>query len=431
MFTGLYPSVHGAHYPFVDDESPASISYPLREDVPTLAEFLDAHGYRTAGIAANFAILSNFGLPRGFQHYDVSPGPAYLGTMNAWMYRFRLGGWRSPGEFVRDWLPDALQRRSVMLNRRQPPYRRAREVTDSAQRWLDTNRDRPFFLFLNYFDAHTPYLPPPGDDERFEPRPPGPDWRGFPFDRFNARTWKQGTFTPEEEKYLTGQYDAELVALDREVGRLLQYFRDSRLMQNTLILVTTDHGESLFDRGFLGHGTTLHEAEINGFLIARTPASAKQVRGSAMEVRAAPMMQFVDFFPTIAAVLDVPAPPHVQGSPWGHGRDYAVAELFCRDCAYNAKDGHAAFRRELVAVMIDDHKLIRSEREPDEVYALDDNGPGRDGEEPAAIPAPAPEFLERAEDVLERRNALVVEITRSQPADKESIEKMRSMGYVK
>lgn len=420
MFTGLYPSAHGAHYPFLDDESATNVSYPLREDIPTLAEFLDAQGYQTAGIAANFVILSSFGLPRGFEYYDASPGSAYLATAAAWLYRFRLGKLQSPGEVVRDWLPASLQRRAVLLNRRQPLYRRAREITDGAVRWLDNNGARPFFLFLNYLDAHPPYFPPPEDDERFVRRPAGTEWLGFPDERYSERSWGKGAFTPEEEKFLIGQYDAELVGLDREFGRLLQYLRDSRLMENLVILVTTDHGESLFDHGFLGHGVTLYGSETGGFFLARTPASLGDVQPS-------PLMQFVDFFPTIATAIGAPVPSHVQGSPWGHGRDYALSELYCRDCAYSTGDRNEPFRRELVAVVLDNHKVIRSTRDPSEAYDLH-----TDPKELQPLAAPAAKLLERAEAVLAWRKATLLEnVARDRPADQELLRKMRSLGYVK
>jgi arylsulfatase A-like enzyme len=420
MFTGLYASAHGAHYPFLSDESPAHVGYPLREDIPTLAEFLDAHGYRTAGIAANFVVLSSFGLLRGFEYSDASPGSAHLAATAAWLYRARFGKWPSPGEVVRDWLPAALQRRAALLNRRQPPYRRAREITDSAVRWLDGNADQPFFLFLNYLDAHTPYFPPAEDEERFASRPAGEEWLGFPHERYRARTWGRGAFTPEEEAFLIGQYDAQLFSLDREFGRLLQHLRDSGLMENTLILVTTDHGESLFEHDFLGHGATLYGPEINGFLLAKAPAGLGEIQPS-------PLMQFVDFFPTIAAAIGAPVPPHVQGSPWGHGRDYALSELFCRDCGYPTSERHEKFRRELVAVIREDRKLIRSTREPDEVYDL-----ASDPGELKPLDELDAGFSERAEAVLRQRKiALLEEVTENQPTDEDLLKKMRTLGYVK
>lgn len=419
MFTGLYPSVHGAHYPFLHDESPTNISYPLRDDVPTLAEFLAAQGYQTAGIGANFVILSAFGLPRGFEYYDVTPGSSQLASSTAWFYRFHVGTFPSPAQVLRDWLPDSLQRRSAVLSGRQPPYRRANEITDGAIRWLGENADRPFFLFLNYFDAHTPYLPPPDDDARFAPRPPGEQWRTFPSEQYSERTWGTGEFTPQEQEFLVAQYDAELVAMDREVGRLVHYLRDSGLLEDTLVLVTADHGESLFDRGFLGHGNTLYEAETGGFLIAKTPATLGEVQPS-------PLMQFVDFFPTIADAIEAPIPPHVQGTLWGHGRNHALLEVFCRDCAYNAGAPSGVFRRELVAVVADGRKVIRSTSDPDEVYALSGALP-----DPESQQAPDAEFLKRAEAILDQRNANLSRSVTANPPDEEFLRKARSLGYVK
>lgn len=419
MFTGLYPSVHGAHYPFVHDESPTNVSYPLRDDVPTLAEFLVAQGYRTAGIGANFVILSSFGLPRGFEYSDLTPGSVHLASELAWAYRLHLGPYASPAEIVRDNLPEFLRQRAAILNRREPPYRRAREITDNAIHWLEGNSEHPFFLFLNYFDAHTPYFPPPEDDERFASRPPGEDWQSFPTDRYGDRTWGEAEFTAQEEEFLVAQYDAELVGMDRELGRLFEHLRASGLMDQTLVLVTTDHGEALFDRGFLGHGNTLYEAETNGFLLASTPPSLGKVKAS-------PLMQFVDFFPTIAASVGAPVPPHIQGAPWGQGRDYALQEVFCRDCAYNTGEPRERFRRELVAVVTGGTKLIRSTRDPDEVYSLKD---GTHELVPQATPDT--KLLERAQVILNKRGEELMEAVATNPPDEEFLRKARSLGYVK
>jgi hypothetical protein len=137
MFTGMYPSAHGAHYPFVADADPDFLGYPLPENLTTLAEFVGTAGYQTAGIVANFGMLSRFGLSRGFQHYVVTPGPAYFAPRILWVYRARLGDWPSLGDLVRTSLPAGLQGRSRTFSVREPGYRRAWEITAVTRQWLE------------------------------------------------------------------------------------------------------------------------------------------------------------------------------------------------------------------------------------------------------------------------------------------------------
>jgi arylsulfatase A-like enzyme len=420
MFTGLYPSAHGGHYPFVSDNDPGYIAYSIREDVPTLAEFLASVGYQTAGIAANFGMLSQFGLPRGFEHYTASPGAAYSAPKLLWFYRARLGD-RSLGELFRGSFPAAIQGRSRVFSVREPLYRRAWEINTLARQWLEQQGGRPFFLFLNFMDAHDDYLPLPEDDERFVKRPPGEEWFGFPRERFLDSVRGVGKFTAEEIEFLKGQYDAELVSLDRELGRLLDYLKAGGFFDNTLIFITTDHGEAFFEHGYPEHGNSVYQPEIDSFFLIKAPPSLGAVQPS-------PRMQLVDLFPTIAAVLNEPLPGPMQGAPWGAGRDYALSEMFCKSCA-----GESAgmvqwpdeLRRDLVAVMIGDRKLIRSTSGPDEVYDL-----SRDPAERNPLRDPDPAFLRRVEEIIAERNKRMVEGLSKHPDDKKLLEKLRSLGYI-
>ncbi len=420
MFTGLYPSAHGAHHLFVRDKCPSNVAYDLREDVPTLAEFLGGRGYQTAGIVANYGTLSSFGLPRGFQQYDATPGAGYLARSVLWLYRARLGDW-SPGMALRARLPAAVQIRSRFFSVKQPPYRRARAITDAARHWLGRHDSHPFFLFLNYLDAHYPYLPPAEDDQRFAKRPAGDEWFGFPTKRFQASERGAEKFTAGEIEFLKAQYDAELVGLDRELGRLFAFLKESGLYDNTLIFVTTDHGEAFFEHGFPDHGSSLYQDQIGGFLLIKAPPSLGPIEVS-------PLMQFVDFFPTVAAVLHEPAPGGLQGSPWGKGRDYALSEMFCKACGRAWLESTVwpqELHRELVAVMSGGKKLIRSNDGPDEVYDL-----SSDPTESKPIADPDPEFLRRAGEIIAARNQRMFEGSSHRPADNKALERLRSLGYI-
>jgi arylsulfatase A-like enzyme len=420
MFTGLHSSTHGAHHLFVHDAGQKMVAYSMREDIPTLAEFLGGFGYQTAAIIGNYATLSGFGVQRGFEHYDVTPGPSFFAPRILWLYRARLRGW-SPGDAFRAWLPAWLQARSRMFSVKEPVYRRAREINAAARQWLGQHGSRPFFLFLNYIDAHHPYLPPAEDDERFVKRPPGKEWFGFPLERFEAAQRAAASFSGEEIEVLKGQYDAALFSIDRELGRLFDFLKDSRLLDNTVIFITTDHGEAFFEYGFPDHGNSLYQPEIGGFLLIRTPPALAPIQVS-------PLMQFIDFFPTFAAILDEPVPGGLQGSAWGNGRDYALAEMFCKGCGrewLESTKWPEVLKNERVAVMSGNQKLIRSLRGPDEVYDL-----SSDPNESKPLTQPDPEFLRRAEEVIAGQKQHIVESLSTRPEDKILLEKLRSLGYV-
>ena len=419
MFTGLYPSAHGAHYPFVNEENPEFLASPMRDDVPTLAEFLAGLGYQTAGIVANFGVLSHFGISRGFEEYTASPGPAYFAQRVLWFYRLSFRGW-SAGEFLRASLPGGLQGHSRLLSQREPDTVRARNINARARQWIERHGSRPFFLFLNYMDAHDPYLPIPEDDERFMPRPPGDEWFGFPQQRLAESKRGAAKFTAGEIEFLEAQYDAQLVSLDREVGRLFDYLKQSGLYENTLILVTSDHGEAFFEHGFPDHGNSLFQPEVGGFLLIKAPASM-------VPVEVSPLMQHVDFFPTIAAVLNEPIPGEVQGRPWGAGRDYALSEVFCKSCGRELFESRwpDAMRHDLVAVMDGEQKFIRSTQGPDQVFRFVD-----DPSETQPVLDPDPKFLEQAEQAIEARNQHLIKTLSKRPEDKTLLEKLRSLGYI-
>jgi hypothetical protein len=130
--------------------------------------------------------------------------------------------------------------------------------------------------------------------------------------------------------------------------------------------------------------------------------------------------------PKILAILGEPTPPEVQGSPWGAGRDYILSELFCKPGAlHEPAEWPDHFRRDRVAVVVGNHKLIRSSHDPDEVYDL-----AADSAELHPLSDPDPEFLRRAEEIIGERNKRLVEGLSANPEDKTLLEKLRSLGYV-
>jgi arylsulfatase A-like enzyme len=210
IFTGKFPSSHGARY---DPEGPLRLTqaiegpesweqYRARGLAPsekTLAGILRGAGYRTAAVAGGPWLKRPFGLDTGFDTYD----DAGIGDVNG---------------------------------------RLAVEVTGAALKWLSEAPEDPFFLFLNYFDPHGPYEAP------------------TPFG---------GTFGDEP----SDRYDEEILYMDHHIGRLLDGMKGRGRFDDCLVLVTADHGELLGEHGKMGHGVSLFEEEIRVPLLVKYPGS--------------------------------------------------------------------------------------------------------------------------------------------------------------
>jgi len=346
MFTGLYPARHGAHRPFVTDESPP-LAYPLSPDVETLSEFLGKKGFRTGGISANFGPLNGFGLSRGFQYFDATGPVSARARATLWLYRLRFRG-QSVGRLLYERFPESIAGRSLWFNRWSAGARRAEEIRQEAKEWLDSadaEHRRPFFLFLNFLDAHVPYLPLKRDDQAFGQRPDGVSWVRYPsgYEQYLAG---EAVIDQEEIDFLGAQYDAELLGLDRGLAGFLGDLKARGRWDQTLIIVTSDHGESFGEHGFLKHGGILDEPQIGIPLLIKLPESA-----GPPSIQDPSLLQSVDLFPTIAQLLGEAVPDDLDGSAWGVGRDYARSEAGCFACgSYRSLARIDRLREELATV---------------------------------------------------------------------------------
>jgi arylsulfatase A-like enzyme len=263
LFTGRFPKSHGARY---DAEGPLVLGSELAgpdafkqirarglgEEIPTLAELLAAAGWRTGGVVAGPWMKDLFGLARGFEFWDDEG----ITSVNG---------------------------------------RPAVSVTNAAIAWIDSAPTdgpdaRPFFLFLNYFDPHTPLYPPINFIEQVVPpaeRPVG-----------EARSAVE----------LSGLYDAEIRTMDHHIGRLLEHLRARGLYDRTWIVAVADHGELMGEQGERGHGASLYQPELRiPFLVKPLPDESP--RGARTEV-----VQISDVFPMLLARAGVPIPDGTQAA---------------------------------------------------------------------------------------------------------------------
>ncbi len=233
FFTGRYPH-----------DLTADWLTPLDDAEPTLAEALSSRGYVTVGFAANLIYATaESGLNRGFVRYKDFPLSAKLLIRESWLTR-------------------ALARplHSILGDFNSMVRKPASDVNAEFTHWLASRPDRPFFAFLNYFDAHEPYLPPPPFDTRFRPQ------GGKAYLNKEPETW-----SPEEVQQAYDAYDGTLAYLDDQVGGLLATLKTQGLLQNTLVVVTSDHGEQFGEHGLYDHGNSLYRPLLQVPLVVSFP----------------------------------------------------------------------------------------------------------------------------------------------------------------
>jgi arylsulfatase A-like enzyme len=228
---------------------------PLDGRFPTLAGVLRDRGYATAGFSANiFYCTYELGLARGFVHfedYPISPSQAAVSTsIGRELFAFSLN---------RDF---AFDFRTLIGYDDIPGRRTAAEINDVFLQWqARQDPSRPFFAFLNYLDAHQPFLPSAPFGTKFRGDAP----RGDP------RHWWDRPWTPDAVQAEVDAYDGAIAYLDDQLGRLFEELRRRGVLDRTLVIVTSDHGEHFGEHGFMRHGNTLYQEVLHVPLVIRYP----------------------------------------------------------------------------------------------------------------------------------------------------------------
>jgi arylsulfatase A-like enzyme len=273
MFTGRYA-----------DEVPTGPGLPIPENLPTLAGALREAGYATGGFVANLAYTTwEFGVARDFIHYEDYPvTPLTLITATS------LGRKVFEAPKVRHfvgYVDDADRKNAARVQR-------------EFFGWLDDIGERPFFAFINYFDAHHPYLPPAPYNTRFGPPLP-PRFRPFPL--------RYRQLEPEEIPLADNVYHGAINYIDDEIGKLVEELRTRGVLDNTLLIITSDHGEHLGDHELLSHGNSFYRQLLQVPLIVRYPAAFDQGQ------RIATPVSLRDLPATVLDVLQVPNGDRIPG----------------------------------------------------------------------------------------------------------------------
>jgi arylsulfatase A-like enzyme len=247
---------------------------PLDATYPTLAEALGARGYVTGGFVANSVFChADYGLARGFLHYEdipVSPvevlrstqlGKRLLNSIDR--ERYRLSALLGDELFVRVFGDDP--RASLTGDRKKDAAR----INRDALNWISAQRGRPFFVFLNYCDTHDPYIPPLGVQRHFGRQ------ASTQAEHATIRDWLKLDRSPRASsniELVRDAFDDCTAYLDDQLGRLFNELETRGLLENTLVLITADHGELFGEHNnIFGHWSTLYSEEIRVPLLVISP----------------------------------------------------------------------------------------------------------------------------------------------------------------
>jgi arylsulfatase A-like enzyme len=399
IFTGLYPSRHGA-----DDQH----KY-LVHNYPTMAEQLRSQGYCTLAFCGNAYVGPATGLDRGFEWFNSDFGS----------------------------LPTSLRKISCKINngfarvlgQRDSGARYTNKQIKSALRQL-RNDERPFFMFVHYGEPHAPYRPP----ERYNRYLPN----GVPLreaKRVNQNQWKYfadlAPMDKQDFEILTALYDGEITYLDARVAEVLQWFEESGMLDRTMVIITADHGENVGDHQMMGHAYCLYDTLLHVPLIIHYP------RGVATPGRLEHQVQTLDLLPTILAMLgDTSSETYrsLQGydllSSTRH--DFTIAEQAHPDLTTFYKEfpgvDVSRYNRALKMIRTDGYKYIWGSDGDHELYDLQ-----ADPDEQCNIIAERPDIAEDFDRrLIEWRNSFeaATPLDKVPEFEEEVKARLRALGYL-
>ena len=251
LFSSLLPYDHGTRWEH----------RPLHPRIATLAEHFRQAGYRTASFNGGGYVSAVLGLGQGFEIY---------------------------------------QEHDEILEGGPEP------ILAGALEWIRSVGDSPFFVFIHTYEVHSPY----SHDEHADAGDAGRLACPFGFKEVTAVQDGTLTLTTSERRYVTGLYDSDVAYADRVVGGLLETLRRERILDRAVLVVTSDHGEDLWDHSSLrspGHGHSLYEELLHVPLFFRAPGL---IRAGG---RIATPVSLLDVAPTLLALAGLPPDPDHRG----------------------------------------------------------------------------------------------------------------------
>ncbi len=267
ILSGMYPHEHGA----------IKGNTRIFSDVPMLPQFLKQAGYSTAAFISHYFVHHQFGFGKGFDHFDTT-------------------------NFVRDMGHVA-----------------SGSLTDLAEKWMDTQPEK-FFVWLHNFDPHNQFVY--HNEIDFEYAESVYNNTPLDYSKWNSYPCEfSDLFNSEKEKYVS-LHTGEIYSCDAAIGDLMRYLQDRELLNTTIVIVTSDHGEAFMDHGLVGHGTFVYSEVTDVPLLVHVPGMKPQIIPGVTEL--------TNIAPTILDLLELPKPVYFGKSLLTGGTGIAFSDVLDR-----------------------------------------------------------------------------------------------------
>ncbi|HDL64551.1 MAG TPA: hypothetical protein ENH12_04090, partial [Proteobacteria bacterium] len=339
LFTSMDIMTHG-----VGDDGNS-----LHKDISTLPMVFKNNGYRTAAFCSSPYLNPAFGYDRGFDlYYNIDlDDPQFEDTV------------RPPHE---QW--DAVQ--SAISSPR---------ITDLACDWLEENSSGPFFLFVHMFDVHYDYNPPEPYDRKFDPDYTGDiDCKLYITDATADTIYPD--MAPRDLAHVIALYDGEIAYVDYHLGLIIEKLKELGIFEQTLIVITADHGDEFFEHGKKGHGNSLFDEVIKIPLIFHCPEVVD--RGGEIDNQ----VGIIDIAPSILDLCGLNVPGWMQGRsllPLIQGKSIPDDECVLLDLR--------GWRGDLKALRTNSYKLIFNTKSLQTIIYDLVRDPEESGRDPVIDPA--------------------------------------------
>jgi arylsulfatase A-like enzyme len=397
MFTGLYPTVHQTTQSFT----------ALPDNIPTLAQLLARNGYETVGFCNNplVGVLDN-GLKRGFNHfYNYSgtiPDTPDFGDASAWQRARRkvtttLQKATTPIERKFGQSPLLLKLATMPLfvpiwsrtfNFKGDTQRSLRDIADYLRYHFSTHADTPLFMFVNMMETHLPYFPPQNTIDRWLPYyRKDREARSF-LQRFNTESYRWMApmlepFTEKQQHVLSDMYDAEVAYQDRQLRRVFRALKRSDQLENTMVIVVSDHGESHGEHDFMGHAFVVYNELVRVPMFIRYPAmfeagarvehnvSTRRVFHTALEAVGIPYEKYGHTAEDLSLTRSAEGPDREPGDEVIVSEGFPP-QNFISVMEMTNPEAVESFRLHKMrrAIYGDGHKLMTVAGQPDEFFAV-------------------------------------------------------------
>jgi len=407
LMTGFSPSTHTV----------TKDNARLPGELPTIAGEIKKIGYYTCAFGINPNLTKRTNISKGFLYYDFYPKYAVERAIGSKLlkhfYKFYIAENvfdLAPENVVLDW--------GTLIN--------TKKLTDLSIQWVKENKSKHkrFFLWIHYLDPHVPYAPP----TEYIKGEKVISTIGFNFDK--AIEVLSGAFVPskKEKKWMKTLYDGEIRYVDDNIGRLFTALKKMDIYKDSLIILTSDHGEEFWDHGRYYHGHSMYNEVLSVPLIIKSPLEGKPKRVE-------PPVSLNNIMPTILEYCHIPldAKEFYADSllPLLHSHtvnNYTPQPVVCSGVLYGEK------RK---ALFFDWYKYILSENsQKEELFDLN-----TDPSEQNLLNKRMPDRLQKAREILEKHLRVsnkikkLFKITKEKKSDRDKkksdrLNKLEALGYL-